>query len=335
MRKSVLLGLASIIAISALFVACGGGDDKSGTSNQPDGNGGGGSLQNLQVSKGLTVANLSPGDQSKTGNEGADSGTGSVAGGSGASGVGAPSADRSASGYGGTGGGMGGDSTGQQATTTDNTGITVQGYGSASADADSAIVEFSFSNNGGGVIPAPAPSSPGTGSAEPITREKLQPVIDALTGAGVSNDDIELLSQSYYYDAYYSSATLRATIKDLGILDSAVQAAQSAAAGTRGVTLNATNVIYTLQNSEALERAAAQAAVEDAADRATVLADVLKVNLGSVSGASDYSWYGSGTGCGHDYYSPWPIAYSPWRIGGSADGTVQVVSNISVTYAFS
>lgn len=335
MRKSVLFGLASVIAVSALFLACGGGDDKNGTSNQ-GGGGGGGSLQNLQVSKGLTVANLTSGDQSKAGNEASDSGAGGTAGGGGASGVGgAPSADRSTNQYGGTGGGMGGDTTAQQATTTDNTGITVQGYGSASADADSAIVEFSFSNNGGGVIPVPAPSSPGTGYAEPITREKLQPVIDALTGAGVSNDDIELLSQSYYYDAYYSSATLRATVKNLGILDAAVQAAQSAAAGISGVTLNATNVVYTLQNCEALERAAAQAAVEDAGDRAAVLADVLKVNLGQVSGASDYSWYGSGTGCGHDYYSPWPIAYSPWRIGGSGDGTVQVVSNISVTYAFS
>jgi hypothetical protein len=218
----------------------------------------------------------------------------------------------------------------------------VQGYGSATADADSAIVEFGFGSNGnGGVTPLPYPEGGSSGSgiapgdsAAPITRETLQPVIDALVGAGVSADDIELLSQSYYYDAYYSSATLRATINDVDIVDAAVDAAHDAADNIDGIYLNSTNVTYTLQNCETLERAAVQAAVEDAADRAAVLADVLNVTLGAVAGASDYSWYNYGTGCGSDSYSPYPIAYTPWRVGGSGDGTVQVISNISVTYAF-
>ena len=153
-----------------------------------------------------------------------------------------------------------------------------------------------------------------SGTAAPITRETLQPVIDALVGAGVSANDIELLSQSYYYDYYYSSATLRATVNNVDIVDAAVEAAQDAADDIDSVYLNSTNVNYTLQNCETLERAAVQAAVEDAGDRAAVLADVLDVTLGDVAGASDYSWYNYGTGCGSDYYSPYPIAYTPWRV---------------------
>lgn len=340
MRKSVLLGLGALVAVSALFLACGGSDDKDGASNDADGNSDSvanvAGLQNLQVSKGLSVANLS-----QNGGIGSDDASAESAG-VGGSGAPAPAADgsaRSAGGSYGVGGSTGGDTVSSQQTgTTDNTGITVQGYGSATADADSAIVEFGFSSTGnGGVTPLPYPEGDirPEGSAEPITRETLQPVIDALVAAGVSNDDIELLSQSYYYDYYSSYATLRATVNDLAILDGAVNAAQDAANDISSVYLNSTNIIYTLQNCEALERAAAEAAVEDAGDRAAVLADVLDVTLGEVAGASDYSWYGSGTGCGNDYYSPWPIAYTPWRVGGNGDGTVQVVSNISVTYAFS
>lgn len=341
MRKSVLLGLGALVAVSVLFLACGGSDNKDGASNDPGGNGGNGGesvagLQNLQISKGLSVANLS-----QNGGIGGNNALAESAGGTGGSAAAAPAADgaarNAATGYG--SGSAGGDTVSSQQTgTTDNTGITVQGYGSATADADSAIVEFGFSSTGnGGVTPLPYPEGDikPEGSSEPITRETLQPVIDALVAAGVSNDDIELLSQSYYYDYYSSYATLRATVNDLAILDGAVNAAQDAANDIDSVYLNSTNIVYTLQNCEALERAAAEAAVEDAGDRAGVLADVLNVSLGDVAGASDYSWYNYGTGCGSNYYSPWPIAYTPWRVGGSGDGTVQVVSNISVTYAFS
>jgi uncharacterized protein YggE len=341
MPRSVLFALGGIVvlvavAVGAVLVADGDGGSSS-VSNQPGG-GDTTSSQNIRITKGLTVANLSQnggaglgGEESADGNMAATGGAGSAA----------PAADMGRSAQTGYGtGGAGGDTTSAQATTTDNTGITVQGYGAATADADSAIVEFSFSSSGsGGVTPLPFPEgesrSAESSSADPIDRETLQPIIDALVGAGVSEDDIEILGQGYYYDYYSSSATLRATVRDLAILDNAVEAAQDAAVAVDNLFLNSSNVVYTLQDCDALERAAAEAAVEDAADRAAVLADVLNVSLGDVAGASDYSWYNYGTGCGPDYYSPWPIAYSVWRPGTSGDGTVQVVSNISVTYAFS
>jgi hypothetical protein len=105
------------------------------------------------------------------------------------------------------------------------TGITVQGYGTATTDPDSAIIEFYFSSSGE-IKPVPAPdtgtsSSGSSGSSETVARDSavaaqveqiteadLQPVIDAIVVAGVSRDDIEFIGQSYY-DVYYASATLR------------------------------------------------------------------------------------------------------------------------------
>jgi uncharacterized protein YggE len=325
MRKTAIIAIGGLVALAALFAACGGDSGPNGTSGPaPQAN-------NIRVSKGLTVANISSQQQSsQNGNASAE---GALAPGA------APAADVSGSYLPATGYGPGGGEAinAQQATnTTDNTGITVQGYGSATADADSAIVEFSFGNSSCCATPYPgiAPDvKPTVSAGTEITRESLQPVIDALIAAGVADSNIELLNQNYY-DAYSSYGTLRATVNSIGSVDSAVEAAQSAAAGLNGIYLQNTNVSYTLSDCSALEKAAVQAAVEDAGDRAAVLADVLNVTLGPVAGASDYSYYQYGTGCGNDYYSPYPIAYSLWRAGGTGEGTVQVVSNISVTYSF-
>jgi len=333
MRKTVLLSLGALVAVAALFTACGGGGDSS--SSTPNGHGD--STSNIRVGKGLAVANISNGSatsQNSAGGSAADLAAPAPA----AEGAGgAVAADgRSAS----SAGSNAASQPDQQAIS--NTGITVQGYGTASADADSAVVEFSFSNsnvyNGTPVPPdasgnvKPDVSSPGT--VTEITKADLQPVIDALTGAGVSASDIEFLDQGYY-DPYYSSATLRATIKSIGSVDTAVQAAQNAAANLDGISLQSTNLTYTLQDCSALEKAAMQAAVSDAHDRAGILASAIGVTLGTVSGASDYSYSPYGSPCSGGYFGPWPMASIPYRVGGAAQGQVQVVSNISVTYSFS
>jgi uncharacterized protein YggE len=234
------------------------------------------------------------------------------------------------------------------------TGITVQGYGTASADADSAIVEFYFfAGGGGGVEPQPAPdtgtssSNGSAGAAEPappvadadvavqevapITEETLQPVIDALVSAGVPREDIEFIGQGYF-DKFSSSATLRVTISNLGILDAAVTAATNAAANLASAQLSSTNVSYTVSDCGALEQAAMQEAVTDAGERGAAFAETLGVGLGAVVGASHYSYspYG-GNACSGSVGGPIPLAEQAFVQGGSQ--TVQVFANISVTYA--
>jgi uncharacterized protein YggE len=228
-----------------------------------------------------------------------------------------------------------------------NDGITVIGSGSASAAADNAIIEFYFGTYADGVKPdapatdtgssggstgsEPAPDDTALQEADPITEADLQPVIDALVGAGVARDDIEFIGQSYY-DPYFTSATLRATVRDLGNVDGAVEAARNAAGGVPNVQLQSTNVSYTLEDCAALESAAMEAAVEDAGERSQALATVLGVGIGAVTGASNYSYspYG-GTPCASGYYGPVVMGGVAYEAGQASE--VTVFAQVSVTYA--
>lgn len=328
MKKAVWLGLASIVAVSALFAACGGDDD--GDSD----NSGGDQTSSITVNKGAAVQALLTNLQAGQG-AGADAASDEAA--LPASGDLASADGRSSSSN------VGGDTdasvNGQ--VTSDGAGVTVQGYGSATADADSAIIEFYF---GGMIYYEDKPiAEPGVGSdgstgsvppdiapspnAEPITEEALQPVIDALVGAGVSRDNIEFVDPGYY-DPYYSSATLRATLDNVDGVDAAVAAAT--AATLDGISLQSSNVTYTISDCSALEQAAMEAAVEDAADRGQLLATALGVELGGITGAADYSYYGyGGTGCGSSY----PMPYYDTAVRGSSSTQVQVFEQISITYA--
>jgi uncharacterized protein YggE len=234
-------------------------------------------------------------------------------------------------------------------------GLTVVGYGSATATADSAIVEFYFGRNSSGVsVPGAVPetrtdssgsgSSGSTGAEEPapdvatqegqvapITEADLQPVIDAIVAAGVAREDIEFIAQTYY-DAYFATATLRVTVRDVNSVDAVVNAARNAVGGVPNVQLQSTNVSYTLQDCTALEKAAMQAAVDDAGDRAAVLAETLGVGIGRVTGASNYSYspYG-GTPCDTGYFGPYPLGGIAYAEGQARE--VQVFVQTSVTYA--
>jgi uncharacterized protein YggE len=337
MNRTKLLGvLAGLAALSLLLAACGGDDDGPDEDVMPM----------IRTEKGLAVAAVGSGFDPRLQGGEADAETARQAG--------MQPAAAPVPGFADTD--MATDSVGRlsmgyaPALQQGGDGITVQGYGTASADADSAVAEFYFFS-GGGVEPVPAPDgttsrgNSGAGSAPgsepdidlqqqevpPITEASLQPVIDALTGAGVQRDDIEFIGQSYF-DKFSASAALRATIGDLNTLDPAVQAATNAAANLGGIQLQSTNISYTVSDCTALEQAAMQAAVEDAGDRAAVFAQTLGVGLGTVTGASHYSYspYG-GTACGESIAGPYPLGGIPYAESGSR--TVQVFANISVTYA--
>jgi uncharacterized protein YggE len=323
MKLLTIVGLiAAIGGSSLLLTACGGGDDDEAEAG-------------IRTDRGLAVAAIGAGFDPRL----QATGDASDEAGDGASGARAPGfSDTRYSPY------------YAPALQQGNTGITVQGYGTASADADSAIVEFYFYANGGGIEPQPAPdtgtSSSGAGAEEPaagdadvaaqevapITEANLQPVIDALVGAGIPRDDIEFVGQAYY-DRFSSSATLRVTVSNLAILDSAVSAATAAAAGLGSIQLSSTNVAYAVSDCTALEKAAMDAAADDAAERGAAFAETLGVGIGAITGASHYSYspYG-GYACGSGYGGPYPLAVDS-TAASSGSRTVQVFANISVTYA--
>jgi uncharacterized protein YggE len=330
-RRFLLTGLAAALALALLAVACGGDD-------------GGDETAAIRTQKGLAVAALS-GQLSTDGAGGQSLGLVPAPG---TGGDETADVDRS-SGQADTGFGAPDYAPALQA---GQTGITVQGYGSATTDPDSAVLEFYFSRAGEikpfPEITPPPPFTPSTDSSsadgaegrdavatttqvQQITEADLQPVIDAIVSAGVSRDDIEFIGQSYY-DLYYASATLRATVNDVDIVDAVVSAAQDGASGLGDIYMNSTNVSYTVSDCTALEKAAMESAVEDAGERAAAFAEALGVGLGEIVGASHYSYspYG-GTACASNYSGPYPLAEVAYAEG--ATGTVQVFANVSVTYA--
>jgi uncharacterized protein YggE len=319
MKTGAFLAIGATIAAAALFAACGGDDDSSSDTD------GGSSSSNITTQRGLAVAALF--DTSNTGGD-AQSNLPAAAPGAG----GAETADDLAQ----TGVSQSELAAPQQLA--DGTlGITVSGFGLASADPDSAVIDFYLYRYGGGVTPVPEPIEPdikptfAAGEVEPITEADVQPIIDALTGAGVAADDIEFLGQTYY-DPYSASATLRATVNNIDIVDSAVQAGTDAGNAIGDISVNP-SVTYTLQDCDALEVAALDAAVTDARERGQKLATALDVTLGEIVGASDYSYSPSGVPCSGGY--PYPIYYDAISARGSSGsaGAVQVASQISVTFA--
>ena len=307
--SALAVGLLAFAGLVAAVLATGGGE-------------GGGGQPAIRIQQGLSVAALG-------------------------SGGGAPQqgADLAAQSGGALTGGKGGDvgfapfaAQQQQG----QTGITVQGYGSATADADSAVLQLYFGSGGYGFekpVPQPypypgSPPVPGETPApvKPIEEADLQAVIAAIVAQGVPAGDIEFTANPYY-DPYFSNATLTVKVGNVDSLDAIVKAATDAAAGLTGITLQNSSVSYTVKDCAALEKAALQAAVDDAKGRATAFAQTLGVGLGAISGASAYSYsaYG-GTACGDSFGGPYPLAGSVAYATGQPS-QVQVAASVSITYA--
>jgi len=222
-----------------------------------------------------------------------------------------------------------------------NDGLTVTGYGLATADADSAILELYFSTtssypkpatgSGGTSSGGSAPDSQATPTATGISEADLQPVIDALTGAGVDRADITFVGGSYY-DPYYASATLRVTVKDIGKLGDLMKAASDSSARLTDIYLQGNYVSYTISNCAALEASAMSEAAKDADARSRSLATAISVTRGSITGASSdaYSPFG-GTACSGGYVGPYPVGGVTYAEGQPSQ--VQVYATVSVTYA--
>jgi uncharacterized protein YggE len=348
--KIKTLAIGATIAAAALFAACGGGDGDSASNTTGSRN----STSNITTQHGLSVAalfsnNSASGDKSNVPAAAPSEGQG-----------GGASSDSAVT-NGNTGVGADGVAAGEpQAVGNGKLGITVSGFGLATADPDAAVIDLYFSRYSYccDVIPQPAPDANGstssgsgssgavppigvpedvkppvsTGTVEPITEADLQPVIDALTGAGIARDDIVFTGQTYS-DPYSSSATLEVTVGNIDNADSALTAAQNAAANLSDVSMSS-NVSYTLNDCKAIEQAALDAAVTDANERGQQLADALHVGKGNIIGAEDYSWSPSGSTCSSGGY-PYPIYYAKDAREGGATGSsnqVQVVAQISVTF---
>lgn len=336
MKIKYVLGLLAVllVALALSAVACGGDDDDDG------------SVSEIRTQKGLTAANIDQfGGVNAESDDNADADL--------ADGGAAPTVDvaiGAEEGIDRLGSGFAPSALQQQAGTSG--GLTVQGYGTATADADSAIIEFYFGRYSEAEIRFDEPVPPDTdggssgssGSDDgdiaveidadvkaeevaPITEDDLQPVIDALESAGA---DVEFVEQSYY-DPYYASATLRATVNDLDAIEEIVEAGNNASGDLEEITLQSSNVMYTVSDCSALQQAALETAIEDAGDNAEVFAAALGVTAGEMIGATNYSYFAEDDGSCSSYWGYYPVYEDASFIGGPAE--VSVYAQVAITYA--
>jgi uncharacterized protein YggE len=331
--KVTLLALLALAAPLLLAVACGGDGEGDGEST-------------IRTQKGLAVAALATG-------AGLDGGGEEAAGIGGDSGpaVGAPAPQADAGVERGVAVAPGLAPVPFPLQQEGQTGVTVQGFGSASVDADGALLELYFNGQFiDGIEPFPEPqrgqSEPGAdgvapglpeieplGEGQQITEADLQPVVDAIAAQGVPGADIEVIIDPLYGDYYFGgSASIRVTVSDVDVLDGIVDAATEAAAGLDAVSFGGNTVSYTVADCAALEQAAMQAAVEDARQRGQSFASVLGVGLGPVAGASHYSYspFG-GSPCDFDYGGVYPVSGVTFAEGQASE--VQLIATVTITFA--
>lgn len=215
-------------------------------------------------------------------------------------------------------------------------GINVQGYGTATAPADAATLQF-FVVAGEGFYPKPVePPPPSEPLPQPaaLSEADLQPLIDAIKAQGIADADIEVvINPVYYYDIYSpGSANINVNVTDLNKVDAIVDAVQAADAAAGLVAVQGVNVLYSVSDCATLEREAMIASVEDARDRAQVLASVLGVGVGNVVFASHYSYSPFGfSACTPGFIGIQYGGGQPYARGQPPE--VQVTSQVSVTFA--
>lgn len=197
--------------------------------------------------------------------------------------------------------------------------VMVQGMGTASAPAETAAIEFVLVNydpyydpyactyddwsdttSDSGADPTTAPEEcPPPPDPVPLTRASVQPVVDALTDAGIDASEISVRlpgDESDSYAAYYyvDSASVLLTLDRPSHQQVAdlVTAVEDVMTDSEAVYLQDRYVQYTLSESgcNALETEAYGDAVSDARDRAAVLATALGVEVGDVPSVADAAY---------------------------------------------
>ena len=217
------------------------------------------------------------------------------------------------------------------------TGITGQGFGSATIAADAATINVSIERFFEGE-PFEEPFRDGFPESEPFTEEDLQPIVDAFIEEGVSENDIEVVISPAGGGKFGpGTAQVRARVTDPeGKLEPLVEAAREAADTVEGVSFFDVSVFYAVDDCGPLEQAALEAAIEDAEERAQLLASALDKRLGDLVFATEsvFSQFGPSP-C-----DPSAVGFDELEFFGgepfdpSQSAEVQVASTVNLTFAF-
>jgi uncharacterized protein YggE len=192
-------------------------------------------------------------------------------------------------------------------------GITVIGYGKASAPADTAELQLVASQEEMGMVRAPDPSA--TPGAE--EREAVGPMVAGLVAAGVPEANIEVVVSTviggFYGPGGPGVARVDVTVEEptRERIDELLSAAIVGAAEENLIVFQV-GVGYGVEDCVPLERAARDAALTDARQRAELQAELLGVRLGEVVATSDVPVdYAETLSAYYGTYIPTHLACSP------------------------
>ncbi len=218
------------------------------------------------------------------------------------------------------------------------TGITGQGFGSATIAADAATINVSIERFFEGE-PFEEPFRDGFPESEPFTEEDLQPIVDAFIEEGVSENDIEVVISPAGGGKFGPPGTAQVSAKVAdpeGKLEPLVEAAREAVDTVEGVSFFDVSVFYAVDDCGPLEQAALEAAIEDAEERAQLLAGALDKRLGDLVFATEsvFSPFGPSP-C-----DPSALGFDEVEFFGgepfdpSQPAEVEVASTVNLTFAF-
>jgi hypothetical protein len=166
--------------------------------------------------------------------------------------------------------------------------------------------------------------------------QQSQALIDALTGAGVADNDIQTSNFSIYprqeYDAqgqptgeitYVVNNTVSVTVRDLENIGSVLNAAVEAGAN------NIFGIQFDIEDREAAQQQAVTVAMENAQARAEVLAEAAGVELGDILSLQTYLGSSSPIPYGRGYDMAVQEAAVSVPV---SPGEMQIMVDVSVVY---
>jgi uncharacterized protein YggE len=231
-----------------------------------------------------------------------------------------------------------------------STGIQATGTGTANAPAQTAHLQILVGSSAAFGM-GPMEMAPGTPSSDMpmsgpmmgpagLTEEQLDSVIDAIVGAGIGEDAIEVtmpVYNSFFGPGGPETAEIRVTIdqpqrEDLVDLVAAIRAA----AQDGGLSVLYVGARYEAADCAALTQEARDAAIADAISRAEGLAQGLGLALGELTQAAEFPYYGPTgtdscvpTGTGGDF-GPYGPGTEPAFDATATEATVTV--QVTLTY---
>lgn len=176
--------------------------------------------------------------------------------------------------------------------------LRVTGRGQVSEPANSARLVFKFSNNDSLESQPEGTLSSSKVAPEKLSKESLKPVVDALVAIGVPADAIQVkiikprssaLPFPFPSTGTEGGAEIAVTIEQptRDRLDQVVAVASLAASKNKNFSISSIGVQYSAKDCQALERAAYQAAVQDALNRARAIAQAMGARMSNVGSAAE------------------------------------------------